>query len=299
MRIALLLVSLWVAGVSAAAAQQTLVFVDGSRMAVQSYEIKGGSVQFMTTDGKLRSVPSTYVNLAATEEANGGGPPPQEASPPPPAPPPPSPSPPPVPPSPPPPPAQRPPPSPEPLPTQPVTPSPPIATPVPEPEPAAAALVFSPPPVWSNDELKVSLQIPSGGWQVDDLPPSFDVAVALERETTEARVTLALIRQKLRGEKDFRKVVSRIESSIAEAPSYQSIANGPVELEPYTAHEFRFTKKSGSVDIYNRLVVVYSRDLAYVLSLTCPQSRLSDNQANFDALARGLVIRKTRKELTF
>ena len=50
-------------------------------MAVQSYEIKGGTVQFMATDGKLRSVPSTYVNLAATKEANGGGPPPREAAP--------------------------------------------------------------------------------------------------------------------------------------------------------------------------------------------------------------------------
>ena len=288
MRNTLLLVSLWVAGASAAAAQQTIVFVDGSRMAIQSYEIKGGTVQFTTTDGKLRSVPSSYVDLAATEEANGGGAPPQApAAPraPAPSPPPPSPS---------------PPPRPEPLPTETVTPAPPIAAPVPEPKPAAAAAPdFSPPPVWSNDELKVSLQIPSGAWQLDDMPPSFDVAVALERGTTEARVTLALIRQKLRGEKDFRKVVSDIESSISGAPGYQSIANGEVELDPYSAHEFRFTKKSGSVDVYNRLVVVYSQDLAYVLSLTCPASRLSDNRVDFDALTRGLVIRKTRKQLTF
>ena len=53
------------------------MFVDGSRMAIQSYEIKGGTVQFTTTDGKLRSVPSSYVDLAATEEANGGRAPPQ------------------------------------------------------------------------------------------------------------------------------------------------------------------------------------------------------------------------------
>ena len=163
------------------------------------------------------------------------------------------------------------------MPTETVTP--PIAAhepepePEPKPDPAATAVPdISPPPVWSNDELKVSLQIPSAAWRLDDMPPSFDVAVALERETTEARVTLALIRQKLRGEKEFQKVVSRIESSIEGTPSYQSIANGAVELDPYTAHEFRFTKKSGSVDIYNRLVVVYSRDLAYVLSLTCPQA---------------------------
>ena len=280
MKITLLLVSLWVAGASAAAVQKTIVFADGSRMAIQSYEIKGGSVQFTTTDGKLRSVPSSYINLAATEQANGG------ASPQPPAAPAPSPP---------------PPPAPEPLPAETVTPTPPISisAPAPEPEPAAAAPDFGPPPVWSNNELKVSLQIPSGEWQLDDMPPSFDVAVALERETTEARVTLALIRQKLRGERDFRELVSGIESSISEAAGYQSIANGEVELDPYAAHEFRFTKKSDSVDVYNRLVVVYSQDLAYVLSMTCPESRLSDNQADFDAFARGLVIRKTRKQLTF
>ena len=278
MKITLLLVALWVAGASAAAAQKTIVFADGSRMAIQSYEIRGGSVQFTTTDGKLRSVPSSYVNLAATEEANGGASPQAPAAPAP---------------SPPPPPA------PEPLPVETVTPTPPISAPAPVPEPAAAAPDLGPPPVWSNDELKVSLQIPSGEWQLDDMPPSFDVAVALERGTTEARVTLALIRQELRGEKDFRELVSGIESSISKAAGYQSIANGEVELDPYAAHEFRFTKKSDSVDVYNRLVVVYSQDLAYVLSLTCPESRLSDNRADFDALARGLVIRKTRKQLTF
>ena len=277
MKITLLLVALWVAGASAAAAQKTIVFADGSRMVIQSYEIKGGSVQFTTTDGKLRSVPSSYVNLAATEEANGGASPQAPAAP--------APSP--------------PPPAPEPLPVETVTPTPPISAPAPVPEPAAAAPDLGPPPVWSNDELKVSLQIPSGEWQLDDMPPSFDVAVALERGTTEARVTLALIRQELRGEKDFRELVSGIESSISKAAGYQSIANGEVELDPYAAHEFRFTKKSDSVDVYNRLVVVYSQDLAYVLSLTCPESRLSDNQADFDALARGLVIRKTRKQLTF
>ena len=283
MKITLLLVALWVAGASAAAAQKTIVFADGSRMAIQSYEIKGGSVQFTTTDGKLRSVPSSYVNLAATEEANGGASPQAPAAP--------APSPPPPPPPPPP--------APEPLPVETVTPTPPISAPAPVPEPAAAAPDLGPPPVWSNDELKVILQIPSGEWQRDDMPPSFDVAVALERGTTEARVTLALIRQELRGEKDFRELVSGIESSISKAAGYQSIANGEVELDPYAAHEFRFTKKSDSVDVYNRLVVVYSQDLAYVLSLTCPESRLSDNQADFDALARGLVIRKTRKQLTF
>ncbi len=72
-RIKRLLVCLWVAGASAAAAEQNIVFVDGSRMVVQSYELNGGTVEFTTTDGKLRVVPSTYIDLAATGEANGDG----------------------------------------------------------------------------------------------------------------------------------------------------------------------------------------------------------------------------------
>ena len=72
-RIKRLLVCLWVAGASVAAAEQNIVFVDGSRMVVQSYELNGGTVEFTTTDGKLRVVPSTYIDLAATGEANGDG----------------------------------------------------------------------------------------------------------------------------------------------------------------------------------------------------------------------------------
>ena len=47
-----------------------VVFVDGTRMEVKRYEVKGAMVVLTTVDGKLRSVPSTYVNLEATERAN-------------------------------------------------------------------------------------------------------------------------------------------------------------------------------------------------------------------------------------
>ncbi len=50
-----------------------------TRMEVQSYEIKEGVVLLKTKEGKLMSVPRTYVNLPATEQANkakGESPPP-------------------------------------------------------------------------------------------------------------------------------------------------------------------------------------------------------------------------------
>ena len=131
------------------------------------------------------------------------------------------------------------------------------------------------------------------------MPPSFDVAVALDNSATEARATLALIRQELRGKKEFQKVVANIETSIASAPGYKQISAGAVDLDPYQAHEFRFTKNVGFVSVYNRLLVVYSRDLAYVLSLTCPKSRVAENESDFEALTRGLVIKKSRNDLTF
>jgi len=157
----------------------------------------------------------------------------------------------------------------------------------------------SPPPVWSNEELQVSLVVPSASWRIEDMPPSFDVAVALDNSATEARATLALVRQELRGKKEFQRVVANIETSIASAPGYKHISAGAIDLDPYQAHEFRFTKSVGFVSVYNRLVVFYSRDLAYVLSLTCPESRVAENESDFEALTRGLVIKKSRGDLTF
>jgi hypothetical protein len=145
----------------------------------------------------------------------------------------------------------------------------------------------------------VSLVVPSAAWVIEQKPASFDVAASLANATTEARATLALIRQKIRGEGDFRAVVRDVESSISQAPGFRSIASGPVVLEPYTANEFRFVKDSASVPVFTRLVVVYSRDLAYVLSLSCPENRAEENAADFEALVRGLVVKKSKKDLTF
>lgn len=293
MRVWLVLVSMFIASLGSAV-EQTIVFVNGARMTIQSYEVKGAIVELTTLDGKLQSVPRSYVNLVATEQANRGGGSTEAAPAPPPPPRPQAPSPPPAPPAP----------EPEAMPTETITPEPPIAQPSPTPpepamSPPAADLSASPPPVWSNDELRVSLVVPSPSWTIEDMPPSFDVAVGLENESTEARATLALIRRKLRGSGDFRDVVQNVETSISAAPGYQPISAGDVTLDPYRAYEFRFTKKVGFVTVYNRLVIVYSRDLAYVLSLTCPESRLAENEADFDALVRGLVIKKSRNDLTF
>lgn len=288
MRVLLVLASMFIATMSTAAVEQTIVFVNGTRMAIQSYEVKSGTVQFTTLEGRLQSVPRSYVNLVATEEANAGGgsDEPPRAPAPPPAP-------------------VAPTPESEPMPTETVAPEPPVAQPAPTPPPAPVAaspdmkLGASPPPVWSNEELQVSLVVPSASWRMEDMPPSFDVAVTLDNSATEARATLALVRQELRGKKEFQRVVANIETSIASAPGYKHISAGAIDLDPYQAHEFRFTKSVGFVSVYNRLVVFYSRDLAYVLSLTCPESRVAENESDFEALTRGLVIKKSRGDLTF
>ena len=75
MRVLLVLGSMFIVtmSMSTAAVEQTIVFVNGTRMAVQSYEVKSRTVQFTTLEGKLQSVPRSYVNLVATEQANRGG----------------------------------------------------------------------------------------------------------------------------------------------------------------------------------------------------------------------------------
>ena len=145
----------------------------------------------------------------------------------------------------------------------------------------------------------MSLVVPSAAWVIEDMPPSFDVAASLSNASTEAKATLALIRQELRNQGDFRDVIRDVERSISQAPGFQPIANGPLTLEPYTAYELRFVKHTGFVPVFNRLVIVYSRDLAYVLSLTCPETRTQENEADFEALVRGLVLKKSRKDLSF
>lgn len=272
----------------ATAPQQVIVFADGTEMEIQGYEVKGGVVQFTTADGRLRSVPGSYVNLAATEARNRGSaaspgsPPPTAPSIP-----------------------DADPPSEMPLATETIRPEPePILPPTgPEPEtepaPTPAATAAAPPAEWASEELAVGLVVPSGDWRVRDVPPSFDVAVTLDNPSTEAQATLALVRRPLRGRSAFRELVQDIGSSVALGTGYRALGEGELTLERYETYEFRFAKRTGFVDHYNRLVVYYSRDLAYVLRLSCPEARLEDNASDFEALVRGLVIRKSRRDLSF
>ncbi len=272
-----------------AVAADVVIFTDGTRMRVQKYEIKNKVVVITTMDGKLRSIPSNYINLDATERLNRRQRPqqPQQAQE-----------------------AQQA--TPAKTPPQPTPPStPPAAEPapaLPEPRPDSPSaprrtipkILASdiPPPVWTNDELGVSLVVPSTAWQVQDMVASFDVAVQLEKREGEARATLALIRRSMRSYKDFRKVIGEVESSVAAAPGFRFLGSGPLDLGPYTAYELRFIKQVADLPVYNRIVAYYSKDLAYLLSLACPETRLAENQDDFDWLARGLVIKKARGELT-
>ena len=274
----LLLVATLVVAPRLAWAQTVVVFVDGTRTEVQSYEVKEGIVLLKTKEGKLMSVPRSYVNLVATEQVNRANHGSAEAARPAPLAP------------------KRP--DPAALQRETIEPEPPVPAPT-APPPPSPNLPASPPPVWSSEELQVSLVVPSAAWVIEEMPPSFDVAASLANSSTEAKATLALIRQKLRGSGDFKDVVRDVERSISQAPGFQPIANGPLTLEPYTAYELRFVKHAGFVPVFNRLVIVYSRDLAYVLSLTCPETRTRENEADFEALVRGLVLKKSRKDLTF
>ena len=292
MKALLLLVAMFLVAPGLARAQTVVVFVDGTRMEVQSYEVKEGLVLLKTKEGKLMSVPRSYVNLVGTEQANRANRGNAEASRPP---------------------ARTPAPAPKPpdpreLRSETVEPEPPVRAPEPPaarapapatPPPPSPNFPASPPPVWSNEELHVSLVVPSAAWVIEEMPPSFDVAASLANASTEAKATLALIRRKLRSEKDFRDAVQDVEGSVFQAQGFRPITNGPLTLEPYNAHELRFIKMAGFVPVYNRLVMVYSRDLAYVLSLSCPESRAGENEADFEALVRGLVLKKPRKDLNY
>ncbi len=152
-----------------------------------------------------------------------------------------------------------------------------------------------PTPVWVDEELRVSLAAPSSSWQTKETPMAFDVVVELEKLETEAEVTLAVVRESIRNDEDFQSVVREIKNT---AESRLQVSFGPLYIEPYTAYEIHFLKDFNGVTVYNRLVVYYSRDLAYVLRLTCPQERLVENEADFEAFVGGLVIKKPPEELT-
>jgi hypothetical protein len=53
-----------------AQAEEILVFADGARIVVDSYEVRGNVVVFTTLDGKLRSVPLSYIDVAAMKVPN-------------------------------------------------------------------------------------------------------------------------------------------------------------------------------------------------------------------------------------
>jgi len=238
---------------------EIVVFVDGSRLEVSGYEVKGGLVLLSTPEG-LRSVPSTYVDLEATQRANRGSA--IQASP-------------------------------QASPARPAEP-PPAAKDPPEPSlPPEHS-----PPVWTNDTFDVSLVVPTVAWQMQSISASYDVAVRLDQPQTGAMATLGLIRQRMRSYKDFQEVVRDVDRSIAAAPGYQSLSSTPLPLDPYTAHELLYLKDIEGENYFNRMVIYYSRDLAYVLSLSCPEVSQEQCRGDFDALVKGLVIKKVRKEIT-
>ena len=271
-----------VLGSSSIVLGDVVVFVDGSRMEVKSYEVKGSTVVLTTLEGKLRSVPASYVNMEATNRANRQGAqgattqsptPSRPAAPPRPAP----------------------------------APAPPPApTPAPAPAPPTPAVIPAAPvaprsglgTVWRNQDLKVSLSLPSPTWVVRDAAPSFDVAVQLDRAETEARATLALVRRPLKNYGAFQKAVEEIQSSAASSPGYRPILSKAINPSSYWAHDLRFLKDYEGRTSYNRLVSFYSKDMVYVLSLTCPEERLADNDSDFEALVSRLVIERPREEVT-
>jgi len=166
------------------------------------------------------------------------------------------------------------------------------AAPAPPSEPTASLLV------WTDEELEVSLVAPSGDWQIQPVTASLDVAVQLTNPQTQGRATLALIRRRLRNYEDFQKVTGEIQDSLAATTSYRLVDAGPLSVEPYTAYEIRFTKDIDGAGFSYRMVLFYSRDMAYALNMSCPRGALEENEDDFEALIRGLVIKKTRDDIT-
>jgi len=274
---------------SSASFADIVVFADGTQMEVSQYVVKGAMVLLTTPDGKLLSVPLSYVDTEATERENRGAEAPEQPVPQPPVPQPPVP-----------PPTTEAPstparesqpeagPKPSPRPPTPRAESPPVALPEP----------VRPPVVWTGEEIGVSLVAPSGDWQMTPMPPSLDVAVQLTNPRTEARATLAVIRQRLRNYSDFQKVAREMEDSLVAASRYRILGAGPLTVEPYTAFELRFSKDVQGVRFFYRAVVFYSRDLVYVLNMSCPEEKLEENEAEFEGLIQGFIIKKTRKDIT-
>ncbi len=66
------LILLLVALAAPSSANEILVLVDGSRMEVLSYEVRGNVVIITTLEGKLRSLPGTYVDVETSERLRSG-----------------------------------------------------------------------------------------------------------------------------------------------------------------------------------------------------------------------------------
>ncbi len=275
---------------TSAQAEKVVIFADGTQMKVQRYEVKGSIVQFTTEDGKLRSIPLSHVNLEATERQNGRGSsatsapartgssviPPSTTQAPAPA----------LTPQP----QPRLPPSPEPEPVRPETLTPKDLSKAPS---GRGGL----PRTWSNEELQIALTLPSSPWVLEEVPVSFDTSFRLNNPDAQSQISMALMHRSMRSRAEFQNVVKEVGDSISTVPGYQNLSAGPLRLDSYTAHEFRFLTSSASGPAFNRLLVVYSRDLAYLLKLTCPEARVADNSPDFENLVNSLVINKPSNEL--
>ena len=327
-----------IVGVTSPTFAETIVFVDGTRMEVKKHEVKGAMVVLTGMDGKLRSVPSAFVNFEATAKANRSATVASDSSAPKSAP------------------SKSAPPEPRPVTpaveparttsssaaSPPVTPAgsrPSVAeAPPPQPTPPAPApppgrrepsaqrvgggaptqqeetvgdVPAPPKPLpssypsteiggaqsWSDEELRVSLVIPSSAWRVREAPASFDVAVQFDKPSGEARATLALIRRPMRNYNAFQKALIEIQNSAAGAPGFRPLLSKRQVIGPYTAYEIRFLKDSGGRTTFNRLVSFYSKDMIYTLSMSCPEARLAETDPDFEAFVLGLQIKKSRDEV--
>ena len=66
------LLTLLLSCAGAALPSEIVVLTDGNRMEVDTYEVRGNVIVITTLEGRLRSLPVTYVDLEATARANAG-----------------------------------------------------------------------------------------------------------------------------------------------------------------------------------------------------------------------------------
>ena len=120
----------------------------------------------------------------------------------------------------------------------------------------------------------------------------------MENPRGQARATLTTITRSMRDYEAFEKLAAELYSSVAYLPGFQSLSEGRLSIGSYTVHEFRFLKNGEGTDVYNRMVIFYSKDLAYVLDMMCPSNLRSENEPDFDAFVQGVEIMKSRRDLS-